>query len=155
MPDPKIIVLTPVKNEEWILEEFLNITSLFADYIIVADQNSTDKSRAICSKFSKVHLIDNNNNEYNEAERQNLLIETARILFPDNKRVLLALDADELFSANSLKCNRIWERIMSLDLGTTLYFEKPDILPGVTKCVRYQDNYFAIGYIDDRSKTFS
>ena len=41
---PKLIVITPVKNESWILEKFLTFTSLWADYIIIADQNSTDNS---------------------------------------------------------------------------------------------------------------
>ncbi len=152
MADPKLIVLTPVKNEDWILGQFLEITSLFADDIIVADQNSTDASRDICHKFPKVHLINNNSIEFNEAERQSLLIETARELFPHNKRILLALDADEIFSASSLYQTDAWEKIKSLEEGTTLYFEKPDVLPGTTECVRYRDNYFALGYIDDRVK---
>ena len=41
---PKIIVVTPIKNEDWILDRFLSVTSQFADLIIIADQNSTDKS---------------------------------------------------------------------------------------------------------------
>ena len=30
---PKIICLTPVKNEEWILRRFLRLASLWADHI--------------------------------------------------------------------------------------------------------------------------
>jgi hypothetical protein len=152
MADPKIIILTPVKNEDWILDQFLRIASLFADHIIIADQHSTDASRDICNQFPKVHLVTNHSAEFNEAERQDLLIETARKLFPDNKRILLALDADELFSADSLYCTDTWNKIKSSAEGITLYFEKPDILPGVTQCVRYPDNYFAIGYVDDGVK---
>mgnify|MGYP000249071316 CR=1 FL=1 len=77
---PKIVVITPVKNEAWILERFLSVTSQFADYIIVADQNSTDSSVAICKKFPKVILIENKSGQFNEAERQLLLIQTAREL---------------------------------------------------------------------------
>lgn len=149
MSAPIIIVLTPVKNEEWILKYFLEITSRFADCIIIADQHSTDHSKTISNSFEKVHLIENTNQEFNEAERQEQLIDIARKLFPDRKRILMALDADELFSANSLNCSSSWEKIKSLDPGTTIFFEKPDILPGITHCVRYPENYFAIGYVDD------
>jgi glycosyltransferase involved in cell wall biosynthesis len=63
---PKIVVLTPIKNEEWILERFLSVTSQFADLIIIADQNSTDSSRNICQKYPKVKLIENKSDQYDE-----------------------------------------------------------------------------------------
>ena len=58
MSDLKIVVVTQVKNEEWILERFLALTSRFADAIVVADQRSTDRSREIYAQFSKSHPID-------------------------------------------------------------------------------------------------
>src|SRR5437773_12541499 len=58
--DPvRVVVVTPVRNEAWILERFLSVTSRFADHIIVADQRSSDDSRAICSRYGKVTVIDN------------------------------------------------------------------------------------------------
>lgn len=42
MNRPQIIVVTPIKNEDWILDRFLSTTSLWADNIIIADQCSTD-----------------------------------------------------------------------------------------------------------------
>ena len=39
---PLQVVMTPVRNEAWVLKAFLEATSLWADYIIVADQMSTD-----------------------------------------------------------------------------------------------------------------
>jgi hypothetical protein len=145
----KIIVLTPVKNEDWILEQFLTVVSLFADCIVIADQHSTDNSRIICSRFPKVHLIDNDNPEFNEANRQILLIETARNLFPDEKRIFFCLDADEMFSADSLDKKDVWNKIKNLQPGTSIYMEKPDLLSGIQRCVRWKDNFFPIGYIDD------
>lgn len=94
----KKIVLTPTKNEEWIIELFLKITSLFADHIIIADQFSTDKTVEIAKKFPKVIIIENDNTEYDEQYRQKLLIDKARSLFPGNN-LLLALDADEIITA--------------------------------------------------------
>lgn len=147
--DCKIIVLTPVKNEEWILHQFLTITSFFADYIIIADQNSTDESKNICKQFSKVYIVQNRGQNFNESERQILLIQTARKLFPDKKRILIALDADEILTAESLLFKISWDQIRNAVPASTIYFEKPDILPGMKKCIRYNNNYFPLGYIDD------
>ena len=38
---PLMIVMTPVRNEAWVLPAFLESTSRWADYIIIADQMST------------------------------------------------------------------------------------------------------------------
>ena len=149
MTDAKIIVLTPVKNEAWIIEKFLTCTSFFADHIIIADQKSDDGSEKIYAKFPKVTVVENNNSKYDEASRQILLIDTARKLFPDVKRILFCLDADEIFSADSLSYNDVWERIRLMDPGTSIYLEKPDLLKGIQRGVRWRDNYFPIGYIDD------
>src|SRR3989449_6927486 len=91
--DPvRVVVVTPVRNEAWILERFLSVTSRFADHIIIADQRSTDDSRAICGRYPKVRVIDNPTDEFNERERQLLLLRHARTIVPP-PRVILALDA--------------------------------------------------------------
>jgi len=141
-----IVVLTPVKNEEWILERFLSVTSNFADLIIVADQNSADKSVSICSRFSKVHLINNTSETYDEAYRQSLLINEARKLIPSDK-ILLALDADEILTADSYD-SKDWELVEGAASGTVLYFEKPDLYKNTETCIRY-DQFFPLGYVDD------
>jgi len=147
----KIIVLTPIKNEDWILEQFLTVTSLFADCIVVADQLSTDRSREICAAFPKVHLITNDKENYGEDERQILLIETARKLFPDDKRILMGLDADEIFAADSLQQQATWDRIRNLPPGTSLHFERTDMIFNNNKCIRGDQyhQYFPLGYVDD------
>lgn len=101
MATPKIICVTPVKNEEWILDLFLQVTSQVADQILIADQGSTDGTRAICARYPKVTVVENNSPSFNEPERQALLIGAARRRFPGPK-LLLALDADEILSANLL-----------------------------------------------------
>jgi glycosyltransferase involved in cell wall biosynthesis len=75
---PSIICLTPVKNEAWILDRFLRCASLWADYIIIADQGSTDSSREIALRYPKVVLIDNLSLEFSEVQRQQLLLDAAR-----------------------------------------------------------------------------
>jgi len=143
----KIIVVTPVKNEAWILDRFLSVTSQFADLIIIADQNSTDGSLDIYPLYPKVHLINNDSVSFNEASRQLLLLETARRLVPDNKRIILALDADEILSANSVGSFG-WQRMLEAPVGTILYFEKPDLYITPLNALR-QENLWPLGYVDD------
>jgi glycosyltransferase involved in cell wall biosynthesis len=141
-----VIVLTPIKNESWILERFLSVTEQFADAIIIADQFSTDNSRDIVRRHPKAILIDNTNPEYDELYRQQLLIDKARELYP-GKKCLLALDADEIMTAASMQSS-FWNALDTYQEGTVLTFEKPDIISPVTKCIRY-NSFFTLGYIDD------
>jgi glycosyltransferase involved in cell wall biosynthesis len=144
----KIIVLTPVKNEEWILETFLRTTSLFADHIILADQNSADRTLEIANAFSKVTVIKNRHDEYDEASRQELLISTARKIFGTGN-VLLALDADEIISHDSLQSQE-WKMILNANPGTVLFFEKPTFFNGTGSTIRYKNGGgFPLGYSDD------
>lgn len=143
----KIIVLTPVKNEGWILEKFLSITSLFADHIIIADQNSTDDSKSIAKKFPKVLLIENNDENFNESERQKLLIQTARENFPGPK-VVFALDADEIISADSLN-SESWRIIKNAAPNTVLSFIKPNLYLSPDRYVDPRNKFFPLGFIDD------
>jgi glycosyltransferase involved in cell wall biosynthesis len=147
----KIIVITPVKNEGWILETFLKTTSLFADHIIIADQNSTDNSAAIASSFSKVTLIENKAKAFNEAERQKILINAAREKFGTNN-ILLALDADEIIAYNSLH-SKEWDLIKTSHPGTVLYFEKPTFYDNTDMVIRYANSEgWPMGFIDDGSE---
>lgn len=143
-----IIVLTPVKNEEWVLEKFLQVTSLFADTIIIADQGSTDRTKEIALQYPKVDYIINDCATYNENYRQNLLIERARELYSGPK-LLLALDSDEFITANSINSAE-WEHITGLLPGTRVFFKKPDILPGTKEYIPYDDSFY-LGFIDDGS----
>jgi len=100
MNRPLQIVMTPVRNEAWVLRAFLTATSQWADYIIVADQMSTDGSRDIYREFPKVIVIDNKNPEFNEAERQAMLVAKAREVANGRDTLLWGLDADEILPAN-------------------------------------------------------
>lgn len=143
---PKIVVITPLKNEDWIIDRFLAVTSQFADLIIIADQNSTDESIAICKKYPKVVLVENKSTQYDEASRQILLIQTARDLVPDPK-ILLALDTDEMLAA-SATATLGWQSMLKAKPGTILYFEKPDLYLIPNQCIRY-DTPWPLGYVDD------
>lgn len=100
MSTPLFIVMTPVRNEAWVLHAFLRATSLWADYIIIADQMSTDGSRDIYPQYGKVVLIDNTNPNFNEAERQAMLVAKARETAAGRDCILFGLDADEILQAD-------------------------------------------------------
>jgi len=139
----KLICITPVKNESWILEKFLSATSLWADHIIIADQNSTDNSVEIASKFDKVSIV-KNNNSYNEFERTKILLNEARKIV--GKKIIFALDADEIFTANFEESPE-WQTIQKLKEGTVILFDRINITAD-------QDKYFGklkmvIGLVDD------
>ncbi len=107
---PIIVVITPVRNEAWVLDAFLTCTSSWADRIIVADQHSTDGSREIALKYDKVTLIDNDSLEMNQAAaRMRLFQEVDKI---NGDKIVLALDADEFLSADFEKTEG-WNRIMN------------------------------------------
>lgn len=80
MTRPLNIVITPVRNEAWVLRAFLEATSLWADYIIIADQMSVDGSREIAKEYPKVILIDNDSAEMHQAATRRLLFEAAKRL---------------------------------------------------------------------------
>lgn len=107
---PTIIVITPVRNEAWVLDAFLTCTSSWADYIILADQHSDDGTREIAERYEKVILIDNPTQEWYEYIcRTRLLEEAAKI--PGDK-IIFGLDADEFLSEGFEKTES-WQRIIN------------------------------------------
>lgn len=145
-PRPAIVVLTPLKNDAWILRRFLEVTSVFADHIFVADQGSTDGGLEICREFPKVTVLDNSASDYDEASRQQLLIAAARERVP-LPRILLALDSDELLAANAMS-TAAWQRMLDAPPRTVLFFEKPNIYLTPFNCER-RDLDFPGGFVDD------
>ena len=139
--------MTPVKNEAWILDRFLQCASTWADHIVVADQRSTDGSREIARSFNKVTLIDNDTPAYDEQARQKLLINAARSLDVDGPRVLIALDADEILTANWMTSPE-WQRAVRSAPGSVLGFRWVNVGPDVSGGW-LDDEYKAFGYVDD------
>ena len=144
---PTLICLTPVKNEAWILERFLRCASEWADHIVIADQQSDDASRAIAAGFPKVVLIDNNSPAYDEGSRQRLLIDAARKLPSSGRRIFIALDADEMLSANWCDSSE-WHSILTAPPGTVVRFEWVNLLPGFETCWIPADDV-PFGFVDD------
>ena len=87
--------MTPIRNNEWILESFLETTSVFADLIVIFDQASDDKSEEICRRFPKVDYNYTSNTNWLGTKLRTVPIERARKLIPGRK-LLLGLDVDEI-----------------------------------------------------------
>jgi hypothetical protein len=146
MNKAKVICLTPIKNEAWILDKFLSAASLWADHIIIADQMSNDGSRKIASKYEKVILIDNESKDFNEPERQKLLITEARKIL--GKKLLIALDADEFISGNAFSCYE-WKKMLLADTGTVFKFRWPFISSDFNKYWAGDEANMPFAYMDD------
>ncbi len=107
---PIIIVVTPIRNEAWVLDAYLTCTSSWADFIILADQHSDDGSREIALKYPKVILIDNDLVEMNQAATRRRLFQEADKIEGD--KIVMALDADE-FLTEGFESSEGWRRIMN------------------------------------------
>ncbi len=146
---PVVICLTPVKDEAWVIERFLLAASSWADAIVVADQGSTDGSREIAASFEKVVLVDNPDPEYNEGRRQRLLIDSARRWAAGRPAVLLALDADELLTADA-PSRPEWQLILDAPPGTVIEMPWVNLLPGGRGAAYVkQPSRTPFGYVDD------
>ena len=106
---PLLIVVTPVRNEAWVLDAFLTCASSWADRIIVADQHSTDGSREIASRYEKVILVDNDSPEMDQAYARWLLFQEVDKIEGD--KIVFALDADE-FLSEGFENTAGWQRIL-------------------------------------------
>src|SRR5688572_13904360 len=89
--------LTPMRNEAWIVKEFIAAANLWATRIVVADQISTDGTLEQLQSSAGTEVVINDSPIYDEAHRQKVLLERAR-QFP-GKRIMFGLDADEAISS--------------------------------------------------------
>lgn len=145
MSKTTIVCLTPVKNEAWILDRFLQCTSLWADHIIIADQGSDDGSRKIAQSYEKVILVDNPSTTFNEPERQKILLEKARSI--PGRRLLIALDADEIITANFMNSLE-WNTVLNSPQGTVIRFQWVNLRPDLRSCW-LPSNELALGFMDN------
>jgi glycosyltransferase involved in cell wall biosynthesis len=96
----KTIVLIPVKNERWIIENTLKNITPHVDWVIVADQDSTDNTIEICHKFGNVKVINNPNSGHSNQVRW-LLLDEARKFGENN--LIICIDADEIISPKAIE----------------------------------------------------
>jgi glycosyltransferase involved in cell wall biosynthesis len=143
----KVIVITPVKNEEWILRAFLKACSEFADHIVIGDHFSTDASAQIAADFPNVVLVRARTTEFSERDRRNQLLEAARLFGTGN--LIISLDADEFFSEN-LRASKAFETMMTHEVGTHFRFPFFNLSSDLeTGWVTITDS---VAFIDDGSR---
>lgn len=153
MSRPIHIVMTPTRNEAWVIRAFLECNGLWADYIIIADQMSTDGTREIIAEYvrpndgmsrtnalnephtlndgrhrAEVIMIDNKNPEFNEAERQSMLVAKAREVAAGRDTLLWGLDADEILPAN-WKETEDGKHILNSVKGDVFWFKWAQLAP--------------------------
>ena len=138
------ICLTPIRNEAWIIKDFLATAKLWATHIVVADQGSTDGTLQQLQRTPGVEVVINNA-EFDELHRQRLLVGRARQIA--GKRILIALDADEALSANCA-ASKEWELIHRAKPGTVLRFRWVNLLPGLQEAW-IPPEPIPFGFVDD------
>ncbi len=114
MEKAKVICVSRVKNEAWIMRRFMETASVWADIIIVYDQNSEDDTVAIAKSFEKAQILTNNDNDFTEVDYAILLEETRKI---PGKKLVVYLDADECLSAN-ITSSIEWQTMIHAKEGT-------------------------------------
>ena len=125
MPKTQLIVITPVRNEAWVLEAFLTHCSSWADHIVIADQHSTDGSREIAQRFPKVTLIDNPSEEMHQANARRLLFETVDHIA--GEKIVWAMDADEFLSDEFMHTEG-WKNIINSTEGSIFCFRWQNLI---------------------------
>ena len=141
----KVICVTRVKNEAWIIKRFLETTSLWADKIILFDQNSEDETVPIARTFDKVTVIPNERTEYSEIDYVYMVSEARKI---EGKKLIVIIDADEFLSANVLDSPE-WQTVLHAKEGSLFNLRRVDFDDNFQS---YRSNYtmrFWFAFMDD------
>ena len=80
-------------------------------------------------------MIENASSSFDEAARQRLLIDAARTLTP-MPRLLVALDADEILSANVLGSDE-WDAVLAAGPGTSIRLARVELASTTTEYLRH------------------
>lgn len=151
----KKIVLMPTKNDAWILEKTLPCILLWADYVIIADQNSTDGTIEICKQSPKVTVLQNDSVFHSTKVRQMLLEEARKI---EGNNIIFSIDSDEVVTADILT-SEFWQRVGNSPIGTAFQMQWVQLWRSSQK---YRDDdsiwsksYKHFAFIDDRISSFT
>lgn len=115
--DTKVIVVTCVKDEGWILDRFLATCSVFADMVIISDESTgLDNSLEIYKRYPKAVVHHNGGPPAPYDGRRRFVFDEARKV-QCARRIVVAIDADEILSANLLASSE-WHEVLSAEPGT-------------------------------------
>lgn len=156
MSKTKVICILPVKNESWILKNFVECALTWADFIIIGDHNSTDESINIAQHYDRVKVVPLLNPSFDAGARRKILLDEARKI--PGKRLIFAIDADEMISANWIDSPE-WELMMNAQPGTSFQFDSPYLFPGLEQayligleCAFTDDNSEYCGSVINESR---
>lgn len=123
-----LIVLTPVRNEEWRIRGFLNECLSWADHVILSDQNSTDNTAEIASSYERVSVIRNDSEVFNELVNRRMLLSECRRRFGDC--IVFSLDADECLTSEILN-HEVKRSLQHLKPGTGIQISHANLTDGM------------------------
>jgi len=114
----KIIGLVPVRNESLVIAQYLKSLSLYSDGIIVLDDASEDNTveiiKSLADECNVLEIIVKDKWYLDEPGDRNKLLQAGRA---HGGTHFILIDADEMFSATSLKNNALRNKILSLKPG--------------------------------------
>jgi hypothetical protein len=147
----KFICLTPVVNEAFELDRFIQAALLWADHIILGYQPSVDNTLEIAQSYEKVSVINSPGKDWNELAMRSLLYEEARKIQAE-KRIIFNLDADELISANFLDSAE-WNTITELPVGSIVRMQWFNFLQTMDQ--GRPSNWIDVAFVDDGRSTMT
>jgi hypothetical protein len=143
MEKTNVICILPVKNESWILNNFIECANAWADVIIVGDHDSTDQSAMIAQQYDNVILVSLHNTSFDRGLRRKILLDEARKI--PGKRLIFSLDADEMISAN-WSTSPEWALMLNGQPGTRFQFYWLEIMPGLREAAIFHK---LVAFMDD------
>lgn len=136
---PLLILISSNRNYGWIVPLFLKANSLWADYIIIVDQMSTDGSREIYAQYPNVIIVDDEDLAFKENTRARIAFEKGREIANGRDAIYFALDIDEIMPANWQE-TLDGQRILSSKPGDMFGMRWADIQPD-NKTYVHEPNY--------------
>lgn len=138
---PKIVGVMQLCNEEQIAEQSLRCMAEYCDALVVLNDGSVDGTGQLLVRLApELHIEKIITHEVSywktrsEIDNRNELVQGARSIGATH---IMWLDADEFVTANCKKGNWLRNKILSLPIGATIYFQMIDIWGD---CHHYRDD---------------
>jgi len=94
LPDPKILAMYRIKNENRWIEKSLEAISEICQEIVILDDDSSDDTLQICKSFpSVIDIHEQKNLPFDDTRDKNILLKMSLRRNPD---FIITLDADEI-----------------------------------------------------------
>lgn len=145
MSETNVICVTSIRNDAWIIENFLECASAWANFIIIGDHNSTDDCANIARQHDCVKVISHRPASGFLERRRDLLNEARKL---PGKRLIFALDVDEMISANWSE-SADWNRMINAQPGTCFATNWIELYPGLKQAASY---WMHTAFVDDGSE---